>query len=198
MVEHFINGFIPLTQWNNILAIVGGSVVGYLVGALPGLSATMGIALCLPFTFYLTPLPSLLFLTSLYGAAEYGGSITAVTLNIPGETAATPTTFDGYPLTQQGFPAKALGMSIIASFYSGIVSTIALILTAVPLASMALSFGPPEYFALGLFGLTAVAALAGKSWVKRAHRGPVRAPDQHHRHRRHQRHKPLYLYQRLI
>ena len=166
MIEHFINGFIPLMHWNNILAIVGGSVVGYLVGALPGLSATMGIALCLPFTFYLPPLASLLFLTSLYGAAEYGGSITAVTLNIPGETAATPTTFDGYPLTQKGFPAKALGMSIVASFYAGIVSTIALILTAVPLASMALSFGPPEYFALGLFGLTAVAALAGKSWVK--------------------------------
>jgi putative tricarboxylic transport membrane protein len=166
MIEHLISGFIPLTHWNNILAIVGGSVVGYLVGALPGLSATMGIALCLPFTFYLPPLTSLLFLTSLYGAAEYGGSITAVTLNIPGETAATPTTFDGYPLTKKGFPAKALGMSIVASFYAGIVSTIALILTAVPLASMALSFGPPEYFALGLFGLTAVAALAGKSWVK--------------------------------
>jgi putative tricarboxylic transport membrane protein len=166
MVEHLISGFLPLVQWNNIMAIVGGSVVGYLVGALPGLSATMGIALCLPFTFYLPPLTSLLFLTSLYGAAEYGGSITAVTLNIPGETAATPTTFDGYPLTKKGFPAKALGMSIVASFYAGIVSTIALILTAVPLATMALSFGAPEYFALGLFGLTAVAALAGKSWIK--------------------------------
>ena len=166
MIEQLINGFIPLFQFNNILAIVGGSIVGYLVGALPGLSATMGIALCLPFTFYMPALSSLLFLTSLYGAAEYGGSITAVTLNIPGETAATPTTFDGYPLTKKGFPAKALGMSIVASFYAGILSTITLILTAVPLASMALSFGPPEYFALGLFGLTAVAALAGKSWVK--------------------------------
>jgi putative tricarboxylic transport membrane protein len=166
MFENIIGGFALLAHWNNVLAIVGGSVVGYVVGALPGLSATMGIALCLPFTFYLSPLTSLLFLTSLYGAAEYGGSITAVTLNIPGETAATPTTFDGYPLTKKGLPAKALGMSIVASFYAGIVSTFALILTAIPLASLALSFGPPEYFALGLFGLTAVAALSGKSWVK--------------------------------
>jgi putative tricarboxylic transport membrane protein len=166
MLENIIGGFALLAHWNNILAIVGGSVVGYVVGALPGLSATMGIALCLPFTFYLPPLTSLLFLTSLYGAAEYGGSITAVTLNIPGETAATPTTFDGYPLTKKGLPAKGLGISIVASFYAGIVSTVALILTAVPLASLALSFGPPEYFALGLFGLTAVAALSGKSWVK--------------------------------
>lgn len=75
MIEHFINGFIPLMHWKNILAIIGGSVVGYLVGALPGLSATMGIALCLPFIFYLPPLASLLFLTSLYGAAEYGYDI---------------------------------------------------------------------------------------------------------------------------
>jgi putative tricarboxylic transport membrane protein len=166
MVEHLIKGFIPLAEWHNILAIVAGSIVGYIVGALPGLSATMGIALLLPFTFHLEPLTSLILLTSLYGAAEYGGSITAVTLNIPGEAAATPTCFDGYPLTKKGLPAKALGMSIVASAYAGIISTVALILTSVPLARFAISFGPPEYFALGIFGLTTVAGLSGKSWIK--------------------------------
>ena len=166
MVEQLIKGFGLVLQWNSLIAISVGSVVGYVVGALPGLSATMGIALLLPLTFHLEPLTSLILLTSLYGAAEYGGSITAVTLNVPGEAAATPTCFDGYPLTKKGLPAKALGMSIVASFYAGILSTLALILTAVPLAQFAISFGPPEYFALGVFGLTTVASLSGKSWVK--------------------------------
>jgi putative tricarboxylic transport membrane protein len=166
MLENLAVGFGLVAQWQNVLAIVVGSVVGYLVGALPGLSAGMGIALLLPFTFYLPPLTSLVLLTSLYSAAEYGGSITAVLINVPGEAGATPTTFDGYPLTRQGFPGKALGVSIVASAYAGLFSTVALVLVSVPLAQIALKFGPPEYFALGIFGLTTVAGLAGKSWIK--------------------------------
>jgi putative tricarboxylic transport membrane protein len=166
MIENLAAGFILVAQWQNALAIVVGSIVGYLVGALPGLSAGMGIALLLPFTFYMPPLTSLVLLTSLYSAAEYGGSITAVLINVPGEAGATPTTFDGYPLTQKGQPGKALGISIVASAYAGLASTIALILVSIPLAQIALRFGPPEYFALGIFGLTTVAGLAGKSWVK--------------------------------
>jgi putative tricarboxylic transport membrane protein len=126
----------------------------------------MGIALLLPFTFYMPPLTSLVLLTSLYSAAEYGGSITAVLINVPGEAGATPTCFDGYPLTRKGQPGKALGISIVASAYAGIASTIALIVVSIPLAQLALKFGPPEYFALGIFGLTTVAGLAGKSWIK--------------------------------
>jgi putative tricarboxylic transport membrane protein len=166
MIENLAAGFVLVAQWQNALAIVVGSIVGYLVGALPGLSAGMGIALLLPFTFYMPPLTSLVLLTSLYSAAEYGGSITAVLINVPGEAGATPTTFDGYPLTQKGQPGKALGISIVASAYAGLASTIALILVSIPLAQIALRFGPPEYFALGIFGLTTVAGLAGKSWVK--------------------------------
>jgi len=166
MIENLAAGFVLVAQWQNALAIVVGSIVGYLVGALPGLSAGMGIALLLPFTFYMPPLTSLVLLTSLYSAAEYGGSITAVLINVPGEAGATPTTFDGYQLTQQGQPGKALGISIVASAYAGLASTIALILVSIPLAQVALRFGPPEYFALGIFGLTTVAGLAGKSWIK--------------------------------
>jgi len=166
MLENLAAGFTLVLQWQNSCAIIAGSIVGYAVGALPGLSAGMGIALLLPFTFYMPPLTSLVLLTSLYSAAEYGGSITAVLINVPGEAGATPTCFDGYPLTQKGQPGKALGVSIVASCYAGIVSTLALILVSIPLAQIALKFGPPEYFALGIFGLTTVAGLAGKSWVK--------------------------------
>jgi putative tricarboxylic transport membrane protein len=166
MLENLAAGFLLVAQWQNVLAIIAGAVVGYFVGALPGLSAGMGIALLLPFTFYFPPLTSLVLLTSLYSAAEYGGSITAVLINVPGEGGAVPTCFDGYPLTQQGQPGKALGVSIVASCYAGIASTIGLILVSIPLAQIALKFGPPEYFALGVFGLTTVAGLAGKSWVK--------------------------------
>jgi putative tricarboxylic transport membrane protein len=166
MIQNLAYGFVLTTQWQNLLAIIAGSITGYFVGALPGLSAGMGIALLLPFTFYMPPLTSLVLLTSLYGAAEYGGSITAVLINVPGEAGATPTCFDGYPLTKKGAPGKALGVSIVASAYAGILSTVALILVSIPLAQLALKFGPPEYFALGIFGLTTVAGLAGKSWIK--------------------------------
>jgi putative tricarboxylic transport membrane protein len=166
VLEHLAQGFALATQWQNLVAILAGGVVGYFVGALPGLSAGMGIALLLPFTFYFPPLTSLVLLTSLYSAAEYGGSITAVLINVPGEGGAVPTTFDGYPLTRKGQPGKALGVSIVASCYAGITSTIGLIAVSVPLAQVALKFSPPEYFALGVFGLTTVASLAGKSWVK--------------------------------
>ncbi len=166
MLENLATGFVLIAQWQNALAIVAGAVVGYFVGALPGLSAGMGIALLLPFTFFFPPLTSLVLLTSLYSAAEYGGSITAVLINVPGEGGAVPTCFDGYPLTKKGQPGKALGVSIVASAYAGIASTIGLILVSIPLAQIALKFGPPEYFALGVFGLTTVAGLAGKSWIK--------------------------------
>jgi len=166
VLENLAAGFLLIAQWENALAIVAGAAVGYFVGALPGLSAGMGIALLLPFTFSLPPLTSLVLLTSLYSAAEYKGSITAVLINVPGEAGATPTTFDGYPLTRRGLPGKALGISIAASAYAGVFSTVALVLVSVPLAQIALRFGPPEYFALGVFGLTTVAGLAGKSWIK--------------------------------
>lgn len=166
MLADLAMGLSMILTWQNILAIAIGSVAGYFVGALPGLSPSMSIALLLPFTFDLDPLTSLVLLTSLYGAAEYGGSITAVTINVPGEAGATPTTFDGYQLTRKGFPAKALGMSIVASFYAGIISTLGLMLLSIPLAKFAIQFAPPEYCALGLFGLSMVSAMSGKSPVK--------------------------------
>jgi putative tricarboxylic transport membrane protein len=166
LLDYLALGFGQVFQWESLLAIVLGGAVGYFAGVLPGLSAGMAIALLLPFTFTLEPLTSLIFLTALYVAAEYGGSITAITINVPGEPGSAPICFDGYPLAKKGFPAKALGISMAASLFGGLFSTICLILVAVPVADMALKFGPAEYFALGLFGLSMVASLGGKSWIK--------------------------------
>jgi putative tricarboxylic transport membrane protein len=166
VLENLALGFGLVFQWENLLAILIGAAVGYFAGVLPGLSAGMAIALLLPFTFSMEPLTSLIFLTALYVAAEYGGSITAITINIPGEAGSAPTCFDGYPLAKKGFPAKALGISMVASLFGGLFSTVCLILVSVPVANMAIRFGPPEYFALGIFGLSMVASLGGKSWIK--------------------------------
>lgn len=166
ILQNLAVGFGLVTQWEYLIAIVVGAVIGYIAGALPGLSAGMAIALLLPFTFTLQPLTALVLLTALYAAAEYGGSITAITINVPGEAGSAPTAFDGYPLTKKGFPAKALGISIYASLFGGLLSTMGLILISVPVANVAIKFGPPEYFALGIFGLSMVASLGGKSWVK--------------------------------
>jgi putative tricarboxylic transport membrane protein len=160
------SAFAQVLQPEILAAIFAGALMGYLVGAMPGLGPAVSVALLLPFTYDLDPLVSLALLTALYAAAEYGGSITAIIVNIPGEAAATPTTFDGYALTRQGKPGKALGMSMVASCYAGLLSTVALLLASVPLAEVALKFGPPEYFALALFGLTVAATLSGGSRLK--------------------------------
>jgi len=166
MLENYIIGFNVVLAWQNLLVIPVGVVVGILVGAMPGLSASIGVALLVPFTYGMDPAPSLLLLVSLYCGGEYGGSITAISINTPGTPAAAATAIDGYACTKKGIPGKALGTSIIASTCGGLVSTIFLMLLAFPIAEMALKFGPPEYFALGVFGLTTIASLSGRLWIK--------------------------------
>ncbi|MDN5346928.1 MAG: putative tricarboxylic transport rane protein [Clostridia bacterium] len=166
MLENMLMGFDVIFSWQNLLLIVLGVSIGILVGATPGLSGSTGVALLLPFTFGLPVTSSLVVLCALYTAAEYGGSITAIAINTPGTPAAVATAFDGYPLFQQGKGGKALGVSIVASTYGGLFSTLVLIFASVPLANFALRFGPPEYFALGVFGLTIIASLSSENWVK--------------------------------
>lgn len=166
MIEQLVGGFGLVLQPTVLLAIVVGSFAGFLVGILPGLSASGGVALLLPFTYGLSPVTGLALLTSLYSSAEYGGSVTAIAINTPGEPGALATTFDGYPLTRRGQPGKALGVSMWASMVGGIVSTILLLALSLPLANFALTFGPAEFFALGIFGLTIIASLAGRSLAK--------------------------------
>ncbi len=166
MIENYAMGFNLVLAWQNLLVIPIGVVIGILVGAMPGLSASIGVALLVPFTYGMNPAASLLLLVSLYCGGEYGGSITAISINTPGTPAAAATAIDGYACTKKGIPGKALGTSIIASTCGGLVSTVFLMVLAFPIAEMAMKFGPPEYFALGVFGMTTIASLSGKLWIK--------------------------------
>jgi len=149
-----------------LLMIAVGVAAGIVIGVLPGLSPAIGVALMLPATYGLAPEPALMLLVSVYLAANYGGSITAIAINTPGTPGAVATTFDGYPLTRKGKPRLALDTSLWASFFGGLVGAIALILFAVPLADVALELSSYEYFALAAFGLTVIAALAGEDPAK--------------------------------
>ncbi len=166
LLSNLIEGFGYLSGIQPIVAIVAGVILGILAGAMPGLSPSMGVALLVPFTYGLSPQIALILLVSIYIAANYGGSITAVTINTPGTPSAVVTSFDGYPLTQQGKAGIGLGISLVSSTVGGIIGTIILIFFSIPLARLAVRMHPAEYFALAIFGLTTVASLGGKNWPK--------------------------------
>lgn len=149
-----------------LIALVVGVVGGIFIGALPGLGATMGIALLIPITFGMEPAAGLIMLTAIYTAAIYGGSITAILLHTPGTPASAATAMDGYELTKQGKGLQAIGVSTVASMFGGTVSAICLLLLAPPLARFSLRFNAPEYFLIALFGLTIIGSLAGDNMLK--------------------------------
>jgi putative tricarboxylic transport membrane protein len=146
-----------------LLLVLAGTLLGIVVGALPGISGSTTTALLLPLTITLSPVAAVAFLGSIYCAANYGGSITAILINAPGDPSASATAFDGYPLARRGEAGRALGMSAVSSAIGGIFSVVVLIVAAPWLARLAYQFGPPEYFALALFGLSMVAAVGGDS-----------------------------------
>lgn len=166
MLQNLLMGFGYAFQIQNLIGLIIGTVIGYFVGAMPGLTPSIGIALLVPFTFGMDPIMSMIMLTSLYIAAEYGGAITAILINCPGTAAAAATAWDGYPMSQRGEARNALEISITSSCFASFVGSILLILTAIPMAVFALSFGPLEYFALAVFGLSLVSSLSGDSLLK--------------------------------
>ena len=143
-----------------------GTIGGVLVGALPGLSSSMATALLLPFSLYLDPIPAMALLASLYCAGTFGGSITAILINAPGAPPAAATAFDGYPLAQRGEAGRALGLAAVSSVIGGTFSVLVLLVAAPMLARVAYSFGPAEYFALAVFGLSMLSSISGKGAVK--------------------------------
>ena len=161
-----IGGLLAILEPTTLLLICGGTIVGVLVGALPGLSSSMAVALLLPFTIYLEPIQAIAMLAALYCAGTFGGSITAILINAPGAPPAAATAFDGYPLAKKGEAGRALGMAAVSSVIGGIFSLFVLILAAPLLANLAYKFGPPEYFALTIFGLSMLASIGGHSAVK--------------------------------
>lgn len=150
----------------NILLNLVGVIIGTIFGFLPGLSATMGVALMMPFTFGMEPTSAFALLLGVYCGGIYGGSITAILIRTPGTPASAATVLDGYPLTEQGQARLSLSTATMASFVGGIFSCVVLIFGARAVANFALKFGPPEYCAVALFGLSMVASLSKKNIFK--------------------------------
>lgn len=161
-----IEGFQEILNFYDILIILVGVTLGIIVGSIPGLTATMAIALLLPFSFGLSPLASILLMISVFIGTIYAGSVTAIILRIPGTPAAAATLLDGYPLAQQGQVGKALSITSVASFTGGIISTLCLSLFAPWLAKLALQFSAAEFLALALFGLSIISTVSGKTVIK--------------------------------
>ncbi|MGE3290637.1 MAG: tripartite tricarboxylate transporter permease [Geminicoccaceae bacterium] len=154
-----------LGPWNLLYCFVG-VMLGTAVGVLPGLGPTPTIAMLLPLTFSLPPVSALIMLAGIYYGAQYGGSTTAILINLPGESSSVVTAIDGYQMAKSGRAGKALATAALGSFFAGSVSTLILAVAAPPLASVALKFGPAEYFSLMVLGLVASVALASGSLLK--------------------------------
>ncbi len=166
MWDSILQGLSNFANLYNLMAIAGGMFMGVVVGAIPGLTGTMAVALALPFTFYMDPITGIILLVGIYKGAIYGGSISAILIKTPGTPAAACTVLDGYPLAQKGQARKALDMALYASCVADFISNISLIFCAGFIASFALRFGPPEFFLLICFSLTIIAGVAGKSLTK--------------------------------
>ncbi len=154
-----------LTPYNLMLALAG-VILGTVIGALPGLSATMAVAVLVPFTFTMDPAAGLIALGAIYTGAIYGGAYAAILVNTPGTPSAIATTFDGFPMAKRGDGGLAISLATISSVVGGIVGAVALLLLAPPLTKVALAFGPTEYFWLAMFGLTLIAALSVGNTIK--------------------------------
>lgn len=150
----------------NLMLAIAGVVAGTVIGALPGLSATMAVAVLVPFTFAMSPATALIALGAIYTGAIYGGAYAAILLNTPGTPSSIATTFDGYPMAKQGHGDLALTVACLASVFGGLVGAISLLMLAPPLATVALRFGPIEYFWLAILGLTLIASLSEGSVIK--------------------------------
>src|SRR5712664_1806941 len=150
----------------NLLYAFIGCILGTLIGVLPGIGPVATIAMLLPITFNLNPLAALIMLAGIYYGAQYGGSTTAILVNIPGEASSVVTCLDGYQMARQGRAGPALAVAALGSFFAGCVATLIIAVAAPPLAEVALKFGPSEYFSLMVFGLIAATVLAHGSLVK--------------------------------
>jgi TctA family transporter len=154
-----------LSPWNLVYCFIG-VLLGTAVGVLPGLGPVPTIAMLLPLTFGLPPVSALIMLAGIYYGAQYGGSTTAILINLPGESSSVVTAIDGYQMAKQGRAGKALATAALGSFFAGSVATLILAVAAPPLAEVALEFGPAEYFSLMVLGLVASVALASGSLLK--------------------------------
>jgi putative tricarboxylic transport membrane protein len=159
-------GFATAASPENLLFCLIGVILGTLIGVLPGIGATATIAMLLPITFQLEPVSSLIMLAGIYYGAQYGGSTTAILINMPGESSSAVTAIDGYQMARKGKAGTALAVAALGSFFAGTVATLLVALFAPPLTAIALKFGAAEYFSLMVLGLVSAIALAHGSILK--------------------------------
>lgn len=161
-----LNGFASALTLQNLLFALIGCIIGTLVGVLPGVGPVAGTAILIPLTLGMDPTSAIILLGAIFYGSQYGGTITSVLLNTPGEAASAVTVIDGYQMTKKGRAGVALGIAAIGSFVGGTVATIGLVVAAKPLGSLGLKVGPPEFFGLMVLGISLLVALAGRSMIK--------------------------------
>ena len=161
-----LEGFIVASTGSNLLFCLIGVTIGMVVGVMPGIGPVAGTALLIPITYSLDATTAIIMLSGIFYGCMYGGTITSVLINVPGESASVITCLDGHEMAKQGRAGAALGVAAIGSFFGGTVAILALVFVGPPIARFALKFGPPEYFSLMMFGLLMLNALVGKSLIK--------------------------------
>ena len=166
MIEAIGTAFQEIFTLKILFLILAGLFGGLLTGSLPGLTATMAVALLVPFTFVMSPTEGLIVLGAIYMACIYGGAFSAILVNTPGTPSSIGTTFDGFPMAKRGEGERAVLIATFASVYGGIVGIIFLLFLSPPLAAVALKFGPPEYFWMAVFGITIISSLSSKNILK--------------------------------
>lgn len=166
MLEQLLTGIQLMLTWQNVMFALLGVTVGIFVGSIPGLTVTMAIAIMVPITFKMSPIPAIAMLLGVYKGGMFGGSLSAILINTPGTPAASATALDGYPMARKGLGLKAMKVSKYSSVIADTCTDIVLIFVAPPLALMALKFGPAELFSLIVFSLTIIAAVSGQSLLK--------------------------------
>lgn len=165
-LNELLNGFAAALTWQNLIFAFLGCLLGTVIGVLPGIGPVAGVALLIPLTLNMDPAGSIIMLCAIFYGTAYGGTITSVLLNTPGEAASAITTIDGHAMTKMGKAGAALTIAAIGSFVGGTIATLGLVAAAKPLGELGLLVGPPEFFALMVVGISLLVALAGKSMVK--------------------------------
>src|ERR671913_31013 len=166
LLNNLALGFGVAFTFQNLLSALGGALLGTLIGVLPGLGPVATIAMLLPSIYALDATPALIMLAGIYYGSQYGGSTTAILINVPGESASVVTAIDGYQMARQGRAGAALAAAGLGSFFAGCVGTIVIAAFAPPLTELAFKFGPAEYFSLMVLGLIGAVVLASGSLLK--------------------------------
>ena len=166
LINNLLIGFEAALSLQNILYCFFGVTIGTLIGVLPGMGPVATVAMLLPATYALDPSSALIMLAGIYYGAQYGGSTTAILVNIPGEAAAVVTCIDGHKMAKNGRAGAALGIAALGSFFAGCVATLLIAAFAPPLTAIAFEFGPAEYFSLMVLGLIGAVVLATGSLLK--------------------------------